>query len=56
MNLTGSKVMNPLPDHNNDTELVDELAQFFTTKIDTIREKFTNKALHALQDSNIPRL
>ena len=40
MNLSGSKVMNPLPDHNSDMELADEFAQFFITKIDTIREKF----------------
>ena len=47
--------MNPLPDHNSNTELADEFAQFFITKIDTIREKFTNTAQYALQDSNIPQ-
>ena len=56
MNLIGSKVMNQLPDHNSDTELADEFAQFFITKTDTIREKFTNIAPYALQDSDIPRL
>ena len=56
MNLTGLKVMNPLPDHNRDTELADEFTQFFITQIDTITKKSTNIALYALQDSNIPRL
>ena len=48
--------MNPLPDHKNDTELADELANFFISKINTIKKKFTNIALYALQDSNIQRL
>ena len=48
--------MNPLPDYNSDTELADEFAQFFITKIDTIRGMFINIALYALQDSNIPGL
>ena len=56
MILTGSKVMYPLPGHNNDTKLANEFTQFFITKIDTIREKFTNIALYGLHDSNIPRL
>ena len=37
MNLTGSKVINSLPDLNNDIELAGESTQFFITEIDTIR-------------------
>ena len=48
--------MNPLPDHNSDTEPADAFAQFFITKIDTIREKFTNTAAYTPQDSYTPRL
>ena len=55
MNLTGSKVMNPLPDHNSVTELADEFAQFFIAKIGTIRERFTNTVPYSLKDSNIPK-
>ena len=56
MNLTGSQVMNALPDHNSDTKLADGFTQFVITKIDTIREKVTNIAPYALQDSDISRL
>ena len=48
--------MNPLPDNSSDTELVGGVAQFFITKINTIREKLTNIALYVLQDSSILRL
>ena len=37
MNHTGSS-HDPLPDHNSDTQLAYEFAQFFITKIDTFRE------------------
>ena len=56
MDLTGSKVMSPLPVHNSNTELADEFTHFFIIKIDFIWEKFINIAPYALQDSDIPRL
>ena len=54
LNLTGSQVMSPLPDHNSDTDLADKFTQFFITKIDTIREMVIHIALYALYDSDIP--
>ena len=52
-NITGTKVLNPMPEHTDDEELANDFASFFIDKIDKIREE--QKDLSLFDTSNLKR-
>ena len=53
--LTGSIAQNPLPPNKTDEELMEDFARYFLSKIEIIRETFTNTPPYETLPHNIPR-
>ena len=52
--LTGSIAQNPLPPNKTDEELAEDFARYFLSKIEKIRETFTNTPPYQTLPNNIP--
>ena len=52
--LTGNTIKNPLPPNKTDEELADDFAKFFLSKIEKIRESFTNTPVYKAIHHNTP--
>ena len=53
--LTGSIAQNPLPSNKTDEELAEDFARYFLSKIEKIRETFTNTPPYETLPHNVPR-
>ena len=51
--LTGNTLQNPLPPIKTDEELAEDFAKFFLSKIEKIRESFTNTRPYILTHPNL---
>ena len=55
-NITNNRQINPLPDHKSHEEIVDDFADFFIGKIQTIQKEVSSAEIFKPQISNIPQL
>ena len=55
-NLTGLDTENPLPPYTSDELRMEDFAEFFINKIETIRTKFQNTPANTTKDKMIPQL
>ena len=54
--LTGARSDNPLPPHDSDESLANQFADYFITKIDRIRDNFSQTPVPILETTDIPTL
>ena len=54
--LSGARSDNPLPPHDSDESLANQFADYFITKIDRIRDNFSQIPVHIPEATGIPTL
>ena len=52
--LSGARTDNPLPPHNSDESLANQFADYFITKIDIIRDNFSQTPVFIPEETDIP--